>query len=292
MKNISKKTRTKIKIASATATAIFSLASAFAGTYAWFSNNTQVNVSGASITVKALEGIEFNLYYLDYFGIKNGAGYKDGNYDTVARAFAGYELPIANPVFKKINFDVDGNVIDDPDYDLNPTSINHLWPAHKLTYAIELTSGTLNFFNLDSWGEITSPDSLTVIDNEDVEIRLSWAIDIYGGAYYVTNTGDENVLADISAGFTSYVNDNTVEDKFLYSETNIAPAEKPSISVVDSISGDSGDSKRVILYFSVEFSNDSSTYYLYNSPYYVKDELGNSNCYQNLSLTGLSFKLS
>lgn len=290
MKN--KRIATRLKIVGATLTAIFSLFSVFTATYAWFSTNKDVNVSGASIKVKALDGIEYNLYYLDYFGIKNGAGYKDGNYDTVARSFAGYELATANPVFKKINFNEDGSVIDDPDYNLDPTSINHLWPAHKLTYAIELTSGTLNFFNLDSWGEITSPDSVTRINNEDVEICLSWAIDIYGGAYYVTNTGEENVLADIATGFTSYVNDNTVEDKFLYSETNMAPAEKPSISVVDSISGDSGDSKRVILYFSIEFSDDSSTYYTYSNPYYTKDELGNSNCYEKLSLTDLSFKLS
>ena len=52
MKNTSKKTSSRIKIVSATATAIFSLASAFAGTYAWFAGNQSVEGTGMLVKIK------------------------------------------------------------------------------------------------------------------------------------------------------------------------------------------------------------------------------------------------
>ena len=283
----------KVKIIGATATVLFSLFSLFTGTFAWFASNTTVTATGASVKVKAPEGINFDLYYLDHFAVDQSTN-KDGNYNTTINAFSGYETAAANPVFEKILFDSEGVVVDNEgnalSNDENPTLINHLWPAHRLTYAIAITGGSLNSFNLDSWDEVTLPTVVTQIDDEEVEISLSWAIDIYGGAYYITDTG--NVVNDLSTGFTSYLNDNSLTDKFTYSETNIAPVEKPSINLTNTISGESGDTKRVVLYFSIEFSNDDSTFYTFNNPYYVKDALGNSNCYENLSLTNLIFRLA
>ena len=274
----------KLKIAGATFTTIFTLLSAFTATYAWFSTNMTFSAAADSFTVEARDGIQFNLYYLHHFAIDQTTN-KNGNYNFDIDSFSGYELSYINPVFIQVNYDSEGHIIDSDD----PTNISHLWPAHKVTYAIVVTSGQFEGFNLDSWGEIRSPSVITRVNDQDVEISLSWATDMYGGAYYVTST--ENVANDIATGYTSYVNDSTVTDKFLYSQDNIAPEVKPSINIVDSVSGESGDNKRIILYFSIEFSDDESTYYTYQNPYYVKDTLGNSNCYENLSFTNLVFKL-
>lgn len=286
MKKISSKVKTRFKIIAAIVSAIFSLASVFTTTLAWFSSNKSVSATGATITVKSINGIQFDLYYLHHFA---GSPNKDGNYNAGIDAFAGYELSAANPVFVKVNYDNEGHVTDASD----PTNINHLWPAHKLTYAIVINSGTLSRFSLSSWDEIRSNEVLTQVNDEDVEISLSWAINMFGGAYYVNSTA--TVTDDIATGYSDYnddLEDSTLTDRFTYSQTNIAPAVKPEISISNSISGTNGDNKRVILYFSIEFSDDSSTYYSYSNPYYVKDTLGNSNCYERLQLTDLLFRLA
>lgn len=240
-------------------------------------------ISTGSFTVTAGEGIEFDLYYLHHFDTEPN---RSGNYNLDTHLFAGYEINYDNPVFSQIHYNSStGEIIDDPD----PTNINHLWPAHKVTYAIVVTSGTLSQFTLESWDEVVSEASKIRLNDEDVNISLSWATDIYGGAYYVTKTA--NVLDDLATGFSSYKADTTLEDKFLYSQTNIAPVIKTPIELVDEVSGEGGENKVAILYFSIEFSDDSSTYYSYTNPYYVKDPFGNSNCYEKLSLKELVFKL-
>ena len=268
---------------------IFSLASAFTGTMAWFFANKNVETTATTFSIKALDGVQFDLYYLDHFVIDQSAT-KDGNYDSVISAYSGYEIPAANPVFVPITFENDEVVIDNTVHNLNPMDIEHLWPAHRLTYAIAITEGTLSRFTLSSWDEERDPAIITQVADEDVEISLSWAINIYGGAYYVSSTN--SVTDDIATGFTSYVNDNTLVDKFTYSQTNIAPETKAAIRILDSVSGAEEANKRVVLYFTIEFSDDDSTYYTYANPYYVKDTLGNSNCYQGLSLNDLSFVLA
>lgn len=288
MGSIKNKTRTRLKIIGATATAVFSLASAFTGTYAWFVTNQSVTATTSSIKIQAEKGLEFDLYYLHHFAVDQSTT-KDGNYNAGIDAFAGYENAYSNPVFVKVNYDSSGNVTDTD----NPTNINHLWPAHKLTYAIVINEGSLSSFNLLSWSEVRLPSVVTQVNSQDVEISLSWAINMYGGAYYVASTA--TVTDDIATGFTSYnadIANSTITDKFTYSQTNIAPETKPSITILNSVSGTGGAAKRIVVYFSIEFSDDSSTYYTYNNPYYVKDTLGNSNCYEKLSLTNLLFRIA
>ena len=158
MKRIGKKLSIRLKIAAATATVIFTLATVFTSTIAWFSTKTSTEVTGGSFTVKPVSGIQYELYYLDHFEVSQNLN-KDGNFNTIVNSHSGYEVAAANPVFNLVTFDDDGHVIDNNQQvvsdDLNPTNICHLWPAHKLTYAIVIESGNLTNFTLDSWDEET-----------------------------------------------------------------------------------------------------------------------------------------
>lgn len=68
MKQLTSKTRTRLKIVGATATAVFSLATVFTATYAWFSTNKIVSANGAMVTIKAIDAnIEsVTLYKFNY----------------------------------------------------------------------------------------------------------------------------------------------------------------------------------------------------------------------------------
>jgi hypothetical protein len=66
---------------------------------------------------------------------------------------------------------------------------------------------------------------------------------------------------------------------------------KPSLSIVSTITQEEGT--RTVLFFTLEFSDDEDTFYTFNEStnFYKKDTEGDSNCYENLNINGLVFKL-
>ena len=97
-----KKINTRLKIVAATATVIFTLATVFTSTIAWFSTKASVNVSGGTFTVKNASGLQYDLYYLDHFVVNESN--KDGNFNTVVSKHSGYEVAAGTPVFNKVNY--------------------------------------------------------------------------------------------------------------------------------------------------------------------------------------------
>lgn len=251
-------------------------------TLSWFSNNQRATVSNGSFTVSTPDTVSYNLYYLRSFTVNETS--KDGNYNLTTGLFAGYETSYNTPNFVKINYNNNGEVTDNP----NPTVTSDIWPAHKLTYAIVITGGSVSNFTLEDWGEVTSED---VKIDANTYVSIAWATDIYGGMYLVNSTANE--INDVASGYSNYMSDDDLEDAFVFDEdehlipVNKTPINIFSTNIVETVG------KRRILYFTIEFSNASSTYYQYNktTTYYEKSINGNSNCYQNLYLTDLQFAL-
>ena len=306
MKRISKRISARLKIVAATATVIFTLLTVFTSTIAWFSTKASATVSGGSFTVKPVSGIQYDIYYLDHFVVNDSN--VDGNYNTIFHTHSGYEQANANPVFNPISFDDNGNVIDANQNivseQLNPTNISHLWPAHRLTFAIVIDSSNFTSFSLDSWDEVTDANIKTKDSNDhDVLISLSWAINLYGAAYRVdkvTQNSTENIQAELSAGYASYrsaFTNGSLHDSFTYKPVYVQPDVEPELplSVTNTVTDvSSSNDSRIVLFFTIEFDDSVSTWYEYdeNNNYYTQSTTGNSNCYEHLSLKDLVFKLA
>lgn len=284
---------TKIKIAAATVTAIFSLASVFTGTYAWFASQNNVIAGGMTIKAKQEEVLQYNLYYLQSFTYNQQSIH--GNYSSTIASNCGYEVDYSNATFAMVSTD------DESGYD--PTDISNLWPAHRLTFALVITSKTMTKFSITDWSENEGNESNNAaMVNSSQYVRLSWAINIYGYAYSVADTNDTDDLTDVATGYTqnyyNYINSNSKRDRFPYSQDSLAPVpptSKTELTVVgDEYAPVPADASgyKTIVYFTIEFSNDNSTYYRRKQDgYYERSTAGNSNCYEKLQLDALSFTI-
>ena len=266
---------------------VFCLAGAFGGTIAWFNSSVNQEATVSTFQVIAPPSLNFDIYYLRSFG--SGQQEKDGNYNLTTHLFSGYQNDLDNPNFVEVQ-DNDGS-----------TNIEHLWPAHKMTYALVIDSDPISGFTLDSWIEDTTVGKarvLETIEQEEVATRISltWAINMYAGIWTVTKANPENVASDIASAYVSYKAAQKT-DVFRYKQTP-GEGDNPPAPISFEISSDAPTSlQRTILFFTIEFSNDSSTFYEYiesdaNYDYFEKNIVGNSNCYEGLRFTSLAFGLN
>lgn len=275
------------KIAGATMVIIFSLAAAFSGTIAWFSKERAATVTAGSFQVVAPEGTPCELYYLEEFTDEE-ENTKPGNYNPAIHYFSGYEVDYDDATFTQVTpAEQEENNQEENEEEnevLDPTDIRHLWPAHKLTFAL-VTSG-ISALTITDWAETQG----LAKTSEQQYVQLSWAIDIYGYAYNVTASG--NTPADIASVYDDYRGEEK-SDVFNYSEVEPATGQFEELAVVEDIDApESGE--RTIVFFTIEFSNAPSTFYRFNKTtgFYNKDVTGNSNCYEGLSFSRLEFSLS
>ena len=227
MKGYSNKTRTRLKIIGATATTIFSLASVFTGTYAWFAFGNSVTATGMQLSVEVtgsasltnLDLIKFdydydtigNMKVYDYLDPSTGEVnryYFNGAYNSGAGSF-GYD---DNGTFVPIESVM--NVYDPVDRiirggDLVGLNCNAIYAA---TFSSNINTAYLQLF----------ADRLLDKVPEENQILLSDCIDI--DVYYENdlNFSDDNY----SDSSTYAVGDFVIHNSFLYRcETAVESAE-------------------------------------------------------------------
>ena len=174
------KTKTRLKIAGATITAIFSLISAFTGTMAWFANQNTVSANGMQVSV--VSGVGCSLQQLSLVKFK----YPRKTYGQFT--FTDY-LDVSNGAVKKYSYNEDNssfgeqvgnnwieeefmNVFDPVDSELNNTKLIDM--NCNVIYEVELSSGTSNL--LMDLEAVKDPDA-TLPANDSNAIFLSGCVD-------------------------------------------------------------------------------------------------------------------
>ena len=280
---------------------LISFGAAATATFAWFTVNRNANLGNSNISID--QSIE--TYKLKYY---------EGNYTTEdgKKKYTGYQ-----DYGKISSCNYATEFVEMNDSALELWNITDMFPDTRYTFAFELTisSGSqisraglalTKYKSTNYTATIVEEDRLTmykVNPNNPEEvlggIYLSEAINIYAGGMLKQDDNSMNKASlDFLNGFQLNNRPSLLEDVF--TESVIKKGDGSDFDGVDlaSVTDDSSLSgKTIVVFFTIEFSNASDTYYTYsrrsgNNIYYYKDTVnGSSNCYQLLSFSVTALSL-
>ena len=274
---------------------LISFGAAATATFAWFTVNRNANLGNSNISIdQSVESYTLMYYKGNYTtddkGITKYTGYQD--YGKISSCSYADEFEVMNDADKLWN-------------------ITDMFPDTRYTFAFELTisSGSqisraglaITKYKSTNFTATSNPeDRLTMYkvnpnNTEEVlgGIYLSEAINIYAAGMLKQDNKMDAAALNFLNGFELGNRNSTLDDKFKESGDgkNFNGVDLAFVTDDSSLSG-----KTIVVFFTIEFSNASDTYYTYsrrsgNNIYYYKDTVnGSSNCYQLLefSVTALS----
>ena len=277
---------------------LISFGAAATATFAWFTVNRNANLGKSNISID--QSIES--YKLKYY---------EGNYTTEdgKKKYTGYQD------YGKISsctYTTDFIKMSDSAPEL--WNITDMFPDTRYTFAFELTisSGSqisraglaiTEYKSTNTTATLDPADALTMYkvnpnNTEEVlgGIYLSEAINIYAaGMLKEDNTSMNTASLNFLHGFELKNESTSLTDRFTES------GDGRNFKGVDLayVNDSSLSGKTIVVFFTIEFSNASDTYYTYshrdnntNNIYYYKDTVnGSSNCYQLLSFSVTALSL-
>jgi len=243
---------------------VFSLASVFTATYAWYTANRQTSLSISHITAES--GMDYTLKYF----IENEVDTEDTGTET-----DGYLSD--DDTIAVTDYSTDFIEVEDPE--TSPFYIQNMSPKTRYTYSIEVTAGfaATSLVRLDISDFVNTISTIRINENDGTGVTLASAINFYGTCV------DYN-SSNITAYANSFVTSSTLFDKFDYDNDG-----EDSQELASGLLGSdypTGDAK-IVFFFTIEFSNEDDTFL---SEHYVSEDLtttyfvndptdGNSNAY-------------
>ena len=275
---------------------LISFGAAATATFAWFTVNRNANLGNSNISID--QSVED--YTLKYY--KGNYTTEDGN-----TKYTGYQD------YAKISsctYSTDFIEMSDSASEL--WRITDMFPDTRYTFAFELTisSGSqisraglaiTKYESTNYTATSVAADRLTMYkvnpNNTDEVlggIYLSEAINIYAGGMLKEDNKMNTASLNFLNGFQLDNRNTSLDDQFKesgdgknFNGVDLAYVNAPSLS-----------GKTIVVFFTIEFSNASDTYYTYshrdnnNNIYYYKDTVnGSSNCYQLLSFSVTALSL-
>ncbi|MGM9858379.1 MAG: hypothetical protein ACI311_03920 [Bacilli bacterium] len=275
---------------------LISFGAAATATFAWFTVNRNADLGNSNITID--ESVEN--YKLMYYS---------GNYTTDDDGITKYTGYQDYAEISTCTYSSDFIEMSESASEL--WNITDIFPDTRYTYAFELTISSSSqisraglsitkYTSTNYTATLVEEDVLTMykVDKDTDEvlggIYLSEAINIYSGAMLKEDNATMNTSAlNFLNGYELSDRDTSLTDVFNES------GDGSNFDGVDLsyVSGTSLSGKTIVVFFTIEFSNASDTYYTYsrrsgNDIYYYKDkENGSSNCYQLLSFSVTALSL-
>ena len=278
---------------------LISFGAAATATFAWFTVNRNANLGNSNISIdESVESYKL-MYYKGNYTTEEGntkyTGYQD--YKEIKQCtYANDFVEMSDSAPKEL------------------WNITDMFPDTRYTFAFELTisSGSqisraglalTKYTSTNYTATLVEEDRLTMYkvnpnNTEEVlgGIYLSEAINIYAGGMLKQ---DNNSMNTASLNFLNgFELDKSASLTDVFTESVIKSGDGSDFDGVDLayVNDSSLSGKTIVVFFTIEFSNDSETYYTYsrrsgNDIYYYKDTVnGSSNCYQLLefSVTALS----
>jgi uncharacterized repeat protein (TIGR02543 family) len=242
---------------------IFSLATSFTATFAWYVASRQTTLTISNITTET--GMTYTLKYLTDNG---DTGYEESDGVTVT------------------DYSTDFTEVVDPAN--SPFNISYFQPGRKYTYSLEVEAGfaETSLVRLDITDFTSSFSTSLYNNNNDAGVSLASAINFYGTCV------DYNA-SNITSDANSFVTDTALFDKFDYDASDIAEQEIASGNLGTDYPVDTG---MIVFFFSIEFSNESDTFltesgsdetwtYYSKNPLEDDNTISNSNPYRNMDFT-------
>ena len=277
---------------------LISFGAAATATFAWFTVNRNANIGNSNISIDESVESKKLMYYT-------------GNYTTDDKGITKYTGYQDYAKISSCTYSTDFIEMSDSAPEL--WNITDMFPDTRYTFAFELTisSGSqisraglaITKYESKNYTATSNPeDRLTMYkvnpnNTEEVlgGIYLSEAINIYAaGMLKEDNTSMNTASLNFLHGFELKNESTSLTDRFTES------GDGRNFKGVDLayVNDSSLSGKTIVVFFTIEFSNASDTYYTYshrdnntNNIYYYKDTVnGSSNCYQLLefSVTALS----
>jgi len=253
---------------------VFSLASVFTATYAWYTANRQTSLSISNISAES--GMDYTLKYF----IENEVDTEDTGTETDGYLSDDSTIAVT---------DYDTDFIEVVDPETSPFYIQNMSPKTRYTYSIEVTAGfaTTSLVRLDISDFVNTISTIRINENNGTGVTLASAMNFYGTCV------DYNA-SNITTDANSFVTSSDLFDKFDYDNDGDESQELASgLLGSDYPVGTS----KIVFFFTIEFSNESDTFL---SEHYVSEDLtttyfvndptdGNSNAYGD---SNMDFTLS
>lgn len=247
-------------------------------TFAWFINRRTAVVSAEGFQVVLPEAQKVDFYRQKH------------NFIDSENKYSGFEKEKLAPEEKKSFEKIGGG-----ESNQFTDSTEKLWPNHQICYAMVFKPIRDGDFTFSLTDYVSKPSTEKLLKNGN-GLSLSFAIDLFAKAYEYDGTftsKDDVILPSANSFFsTQGSTDNVDKNEDLFKVDENSPNIQPN-PYTFTVSKE----KNYVLYFSILFSNDSSTYYSEvtegNETYYKKDpnSISQSNCYEGLTFSADKFTL-